>query len=57
MIAVAIMGEPVGASLLALGLFGEVPPLGAVLGAILLLVGIYIAVTSQARRTAEAPLE
>ncbi|MGH2686296.1 MAG: DMT family transporter, partial [Actinomycetota bacterium] len=56
-IAVAIMGEPVGASLLALGLFGEVPPLGAVLGALLLLVGIYVAVTSQARTTAEAPLE
>jgi drug/metabolite transporter (DMT)-like permease len=56
-IAVAIMGEPVGASLLALGLFGEVPPLGAVLGAVLLLAGIYVAVTSQARRTADAPLE
>ena len=56
-IAVAIMGEPVGATLLALGLFGEVPPLGALLGAILLLAGIFVAVTSQAPRTTEAPLE
>lgn len=56
-IAVAIMGEPVGASILAVLLFGEVPPLGAALGGVLLLVGIYIAVTSQSRRATEAPLE
>ena len=56
-IAVAIMGEPVGASLLALLLFDELPSVGAVVGGCLLLVGIYIAVTSQSRRAAEAPLE
>jgi drug/metabolite transporter (DMT)-like permease len=56
-IAVAIMGEPVGASILAVLLFGELPPLGAVLGGVLLLAGIYIAVTSQSRGATEAPLE
>jgi drug/metabolite transporter (DMT)-like permease len=56
-VAVAIMGEPVGASLLALAVFGEVPPISAVLGGLLVLGGIYVAVTAQARRPAEAPVE
>jgi drug/metabolite transporter (DMT)-like permease len=56
-IAVAIMGEPIGASLLAVALFGETPPLGALVGGVLLLVGIYIAVTSQSRRATAPPLE
>jgi drug/metabolite transporter (DMT)-like permease len=56
-VAVAIMGEPVGASLLALALFGEVPPLTAVIGGGLVLAGIYAAVTARARRPAEAPVE
>ena len=56
-IAVAIMGEPIGASILAVLLFGEVPPVGALAGGALLLVGIYIAVTSQSRRAAAPPLE
>lgn len=56
-VAVAIMGEPVGASLLALAFFGEVPPVSAVLGGALVLGGIYVAVTAQARRPAEAPVE
>jgi drug/metabolite transporter (DMT)-like permease len=56
-VAVAIMGEPIGASLLALALFGEVPPWSAVIGGALVLVGIYVAVTAQARRPAEAPVE
>ena len=56
-IAVAIMGEPVGATLLALGLFGEIPPLGAIFGGALLLVGIFVAVSSQSRRAVDAPVE
>jgi drug/metabolite transporter (DMT)-like permease len=56
-VAVAIMGEPVGASLLALVLFGEVPTVAALLGGALILVGIYVAVTAQARRPVAAPVE
>lgn len=56
-VAVAIMGEPVGASLLALAIFGEVPPWAAVVGGAVVLAGIYMAVTTQARRPAEAPVE
>jgi drug/metabolite transporter (DMT)-like permease len=56
-VAVAIMGEPVGASLLALGLFGEVPPASALAGGALVLAGIYVAVTAQTRRTRVAPVE
>ena len=56
-IAVAIMGEPVGASILAVLLFGELPPIAAVAGGVLLLTGIYLAVTSQSRAAEEAPIE
>ena len=56
-VAVGIMGEPVGASLLALALFDEVPPLSAVAGGALVLVGIYVAVTAQGRRQPVAPVE
>ena len=56
-VAVAVMAEPVGASLLALALFGEVPPVSAVIGGAVILAGIYLAVTAQARRPAEAPVE
>jgi drug/metabolite transporter (DMT)-like permease len=56
-IAVAIMGEPVGATLLALGLFGEIPPIGAILGGALLLTGIFVAVSAQSRRAVDAPVE
>lgn len=56
-VAVAIMGEPLGASLLAVFLFGEVPPLSAVLGGVLVLAGIYVAVTAHARSAASAPVE
>jgi drug/metabolite transporter (DMT)-like permease len=53
-VAVAIMGEPVGASLLALAVFGEVPPWSAVAGGGLILAGIYLAVTAQGRRAPAA---
>lgn len=56
-IAVAIMGEPVGATLLALALFGEIPPVGALFGGALLLVGIFVAVRAQSRRAVDAPVE
>jgi drug/metabolite transporter (DMT)-like permease len=56
-IAVAVMGEPVGASLLALLLFGETPPSLAVVGGLMVLVGIYLGVVGQARRPLEAPVE
>ena len=55
-VAISIMGEPVGSTLLALAFFGETPPWTAVLGGLLILAGIYVAVTAQARerRGAEA---
>jgi len=56
-IAVAIMGEAVGATLLALALFGEIPSAGAIAGGALLLTGIFVAVRGQSRRAVEAPVE
>jgi drug/metabolite transporter (DMT)-like permease len=56
-LAVAIMGEAVGATLLALALFREIPSTGAIAGGALLLAGIFVAVRGQARRTVEAPVE
>ena len=58
-VAISIMGEPVGSTLLALAFFGEVPPWTAVAGGALILAGIYVAVTAQGRerrRTAEPAL-
>jgi drug/metabolite transporter (DMT)-like permease len=48
-VAIAVMGEPVGASLLALAFFGETPPWTAALGGALILAGVYVAITAQAR--------
>ncbi len=56
-VAVAIMGEPVGATLLALFFFGQVPQAWSILGGVLVLAGIYLAVTAQARRQLVAPVE
>ena len=56
-VAVAVMGEPVGASLLALALFGEVPPASAIVGGAVVLAGIYVAVTAQSRARLVAPVE
>ncbi|HEX2088879.1 MAG TPA: DMT family transporter [Actinomycetota bacterium] len=47
LVAISIMGEPVGSTLLALAFFGEVPPLTAIVGGVLILIGIYVAVTKQ----------
>ncbi len=47
LVAISIMGEPVGSTLLALAFFGEVPPWTAIAGGVLILVGIYVAVTRE----------
>jgi drug/metabolite transporter (DMT)-like permease len=49
-VAIAIMGEPVGATLLALAFYGETPPWSVVVGGAIVLAGIYVAVTGQERR-------
>jgi drug/metabolite transporter (DMT)-like permease len=54
-VAISIMGEPVGSTLLALAFFGEVPPWTAVVGGVLILAGIYVAVTRQQPRIAAPP--
>jgi drug/metabolite transporter (DMT)-like permease len=58
-VAISIMGEPIGSTLLALAFFGETPPWTAVAGGVLILAGIYFAVTAQARgrRTIPVPVE
>jgi drug/metabolite transporter (DMT)-like permease len=56
-VTIAVMGEPIGSTLLALGFFGEVPPWTAVLGGALVLGGIYVAVTAQARVARRADAE
>ncbi|MGH2711548.1 MAG: DMT family transporter [Actinomycetota bacterium] len=56
-LAVAIMGEAIGATLLALAFFGEVPAIGAIVGGALLLLGIFVAVRAQSRRAVETPVE
>jgi drug/metabolite transporter (DMT)-like permease len=48
-VAISVMGEPVGATLLGLAIFGERPPFTALLGGVLILAGIYVAIISQAR--------
>ncbi len=54
-VATVILLEPIGASLLALILFTEVPPLPTLLGALVLLTGVAIT-TRNSRLTAEEPL-
>ncbi len=44
-VAVALLGEPIGSSLLAWQLFGEVPTALSAGGAVLVLIGIYLAAT------------
>jgi len=61
-VAVAIMAEPVGATLLALVILGETPPVAAVAGGGLILAGVYLAIASQVREReasalAEAPVD
>lgn len=56
-LATAIMGEAVGASLLAFVFFGEVPTGGAIAGGTLLLLGIFVAVRAQSRRVLATSVE
>jgi drug/metabolite transporter (DMT)-like permease len=58
-VAIAIMGEPIGATLLAFAFYGEVPPWTVVIGGSIVLAGIYLAIASQGRRRAvpEAVIE
>jgi drug/metabolite transporter (DMT)-like permease len=53
-VSISIMGEPIGSTLLALAFFGEVPPWTAVVGGVLILAGIYVAVTAQGRERRRA---
>jgi drug/metabolite transporter (DMT)-like permease len=48
-VAITVMGEPVGATLLGLVVLGEAPSGSALIGGVLILAGIYLAVTAQAR--------
>jgi drug/metabolite transporter (DMT)-like permease len=58
-VAIAVTGEPVGATLLALAFFGEVPRWTAFAGGALILAGIYVTISSASRRRAPelAPIE
>jgi drug/metabolite transporter (DMT)-like permease len=58
-VAIAVTGEPVGATLLALAFFGEVPRWTAFVGGTLILAGIYVTISSASRRRAPelAPIE
>jgi drug/metabolite transporter (DMT)-like permease len=57
-VGIAIMGEPVGATLLALAFFGELPTWSAVAGGALVLAGIYFALVGRRRTDPDAaPLE
>ncbi len=55
-VAISVMGEPIGSTLLALAFFGETPPWTAVLGGLLLLAGIYVAVTAEGRARRRQPV-
>jgi drug/metabolite transporter (DMT)-like permease len=52
-VAVAVMAEPVGATLLALAILGEAPSTGALLGGALILAGVYVAVVAEGTRRPE----
>ncbi len=56
-VGIAVMAEPVGASLLAFALFGEVPTALAVLGGVVIVGGIIVAITAESRRQLVAPVE
>jgi drug/metabolite transporter (DMT)-like permease len=55
-VSIAITGEPVGATLLALAFFGEVPPWTVFVGGALVLGGIYATVAAQRRGEPAIPI-
>jgi drug/metabolite transporter (DMT)-like permease len=52
-VAIAVMAEPVGATLLAMAILGEIPTSGAVFGGALILGGVYVAIASEGSRRPE----
>jgi drug/metabolite transporter (DMT)-like permease len=57
-VAIAVTGEPVGATLLAFAFFGELPRWTAFIGGAVILGGIYVTISAQSRRETEiAPIE
>ena len=46
-VAASILGEPIGSTLLAFFILGEVPPLGTLIGGTIILTGIYFAARSE----------
>lgn len=59
-VSTAIVGEPVGSTLLALVVLGEAPPALSLLGGALILAGVYFVATGQARNpraAATAPMD
>lgn len=60
-VSVSILGEPVGSTVLAFLILGQVPPWTAVVGGVIVLAGLYVAIVGPARsrrmREAVAPLE
>lgn len=55
-VAIAVTGEPVGSTLLALAFFTEVPRWTALVGGVLILCGIYVTISAQARRASAVPM-
>jgi drug/metabolite transporter (DMT)-like permease len=59
-VSVALLAEPVGATILAFLILGEVPPPATVVGGAVVLAGVFLAIRAEARAGAavlEAPLE
>jgi drug/metabolite transporter (DMT)-like permease len=52
-VAIAVMAEPVGATLLAMAILGETPSAGAVIGGALILGGVYMAIATEGSRRPE----
>lgn len=55
LVALAVLGEPIGSSLLAWAAFGEAPPVHAALGGAVVLAGIAVGYASRTPRTPRTP--
>ena len=57
-VAIAVMAEPVGATLLALAILGEGPSAATIAGGVLILAGIYLAIARSNRpELLESPVD
>ena len=56
-VAIAVMAEPVGATILAAMILGENPSVSELLGGAVILAGVYLAIGVQARGAVEVPIE